>query len=254
MVSVDLSSARRCMTFGGFALFLSSALALADCPVHIEHFSQGQSTYHVIRSSLKAVENDLIAPRFEWVDAGPPPNHGDTTCAEIKYLHELEAMRPAKQAEILCEVDLSCFKLGDFTMAEDGSRVHYPLTYKLLQDELALIDPIISHAKRQFDRPRPNQVDPTLTTLIPVPNHAAYPSGHTTNAMLMAYTLGQLNPDQQLAYFQDAIRIGRNREIAGVHYPSDTEGGGRLAHAFFDYLMTQPSFQEELAAAATEWH
>jgi hypothetical protein len=50
-----------------------------------------------------------------------------------------------------------------------------------------------------------------------------------------------------------AARIARNREIAGVHYQSDTHAGGELAKTTFDVLKTVDSFQRLARAARNEW-
>jgi hypothetical protein len=58
-----------------------------------------------------------------------------------------------------------------------------------------------------------------------------------------------------------ADRIARNREIAGLHYPSDTQAGIDLAGkthtllgSLLDPLSPTPSFyQQSLSAAQAEW-
>jgi acid phosphatase (class A) len=50
-----------------------------------------------------------------------------------------------------------------------------------------------------------------------------------------------------------ASRIARNREIAGVHYPSDTAAGRDLAAQLFAALDGVATFKAQLAAATAEW-
>jgi hypothetical protein len=50
-----------------------------------------------------------------------------------------------------------------------------------------------------------------------------------------------------------ARRIARNREIAGLHYPSDSTAGRRLALIVFDQLCEIDRFREAIGAAAEEW-
>jgi acid phosphatase (class A) len=40
--------------------------------------------------------------------------------------------------------------------------------------------------------------------------------------------------------------------VCGVHYPSDTEASRRLAYTIFGYMMGNPRFQRDLAAAREE--
>jgi acid phosphatase (class A) len=51
-------------------------------------------------------------------------------------------------------------------------------------------------------------------------------------------------------------RIGRNREYAGVHYPSDTETSWKLADAVFEVLTNPtrvPEFTKLVELAKQEW-
>ena len=58
-----------------------------------------------------------------------------------------------------------------------------------------------------------------------------------------------------------AARIGRNREIGGFHYASDTQAGRDLADAIFDMIETDrlsaapvvPGYADTVQAAGGEW-
>jgi hypothetical protein len=79
---------------------------------------------------------------------------------------------------------------------------------------------------------------------IPVPGHPAYPSGHSTQAHLMALCVKDVLPTAAL---QNALgevideladRIARNREIAGLHFESDSKAGENLAQSLFEVLSS----------------
>jgi membrane-associated phospholipid phosphatase len=76
-----------------------------------------------------------------------------------------------------------------------------------------------------------------------VPGHASFPSGHSTQAHLMALCVNDVfnTLPQQNTVLEDlwtlADRIARNREIAGLHYPSDSDAGRAIA------LATLPQLQ-----------
>ena len=90
------------------------------------------------------------------------------------------------------------------------------------------------HWKAVYQRARPTQVCPALFPPIAVPGHASYPSGHSTQAHLLALCLGDvfdaLPPGQPSADVLKADldvlarRIARNREIAGLHYRTELRG------------------------------
>ena len=123
------------------------------------------------------------------------------------------------------------------------------------------------HFKQKYNRPRPSQYRPALLPPIPIPGHASYPSGHATQAHLMALLLGEAlsalgSPHQaalQTTLGALARRIARNREIAGLHFPSDSAGGQQLAASIFAAMQKQAqaqaggAFQEAFAAAKAEW-
>ena len=52
------------------------------------------------------------------------------------------------------------------------------------------------------------------------------------------------------------MSIARNREIAGVHYPKDSEGGARLAELLDTKILVTgavPKFDTALTDAKGEW-
>jgi membrane-associated phospholipid phosphatase len=120
------------------------------------------------------------------------------------------------------------------------------------------------HFKTLYDRVRPSQLVPALLPPIPVPGHASYPSGHSTQAHLFARCATEILQATQgqgisLVLTRLADRIARNREIAGLHYPSDSAAGASLASSLFTILMDetimpQPlTFKAAMTAAKAEW-
>jgi hypothetical protein len=68
------------------------------------------------------------------------------------------------------------------------------------------------------------------------------------------------SPQQHDALVDDlttlADRIARNREIAGLHYPSDTQAGTDLAAGILVLLRALPNgswYQRAVRAAQAEW-
>jgi acid phosphatase (class A) len=104
------------------------------------------------------------------------------------------------------------------------------------------IDQKIYDLKKTFNRARPHQVDPQLSTAISVPNHPAYPSGHSTQAHLLAFALDYLRPGYSSALEEFAFQIAYNREVAGLHYRSDSLVGIQLARDYFGHLRQSSVF------------
>ena len=72
--------------------------------------------------------------------------------------------------------------------------------------------------------------------MLNVPLHRAYPSGHATQAIVAARMLTEWTGKQGDQLVKLATRVGRNREIAGLHFPSDTEAGFNLGSQLVDYF------------------
>ena len=111
--------------------------------------------------------------------------------------------------------------------------------------------------KLRYNRVRPSilaaNMGREVKTVVAIPGHPAYPSGHATGAFTIAYILQELDPNNAETYREDALRIAQNREVGGLHYPSDTKAGRILARQIADSLLANPRFQQLLKAARSEW-
>ncbi len=88
--------------------------------------------------------------------------------------------------------------------------------------------------------------------LISPPRHASFPSGHSLSSHLIALSLAEVMPWARESLVALADRMGRNREVAGVHWKSDTDAGRAIAQAAFELLEDCPTFREVLRAARDE--
>lgn len=164
-----------------------------------------------------------------------------------------EDERPDALGEILAQneyyTDIAAFFMATLRITGQS----HPNTYRLLHIA-GLIGIMVSmHYKRVWNRPRPSQLAPALLPPVAVPGHAAYPSGHALQAVLMALALNEAlapangNTPKQTALqpvlMSLAWRIARNREIAGLHYQSDTNAGTFLAEQVFPLLLPLNTYQ-----------
>lgn len=150
----------------------------------------------------------------------------------------------------------------------------HPWTFRLARTAIVVGEFLAMHYKRQKQRARPSQLSPALMPPIAVPGHASYPSGHATQAYLVSQLLGQVMPGvvtTSLTKTNTALpltppstllnrlaeRVARNREVLGLHYPSDSDAGMKLAIAAFGLLMQCPSLATAMtgaiALAKNEW-
>ena len=146
----------------------------------------------------------------------------------------------------------------------------HPHTYQVLHIASLIGSYAVLYYKGRYDRPRPSQLCPALLPPIPMPGHASWPSGHATQAWLKARCIehvlqglppGTLTPGDLEAVSSNlrtlALRVARNREIAGLHYPTDSAAGCKLADTIVCFLinMVAPTswFRKAVIAAEGEW-
>jgi len=114
--------------------------------------------------------------------------------------------------------------------------------------------------KIDFARGRPYQccdlpINPLYQTAgdTRYPGHPSYPSGHSSQAFTTALLYAHLFPKLRCSLLAAARRTAHNREIAGLHFPSDTEAGLELSSQFVAMLLKSKSFEPLLDAACAEW-
>ncbi|HEY1684183.1 MAG TPA: phosphatase PAP2 family protein, partial [Tepidisphaeraceae bacterium] len=99
-------------------------------------------------------------------------------------------------------------------------------------------------AKNHWDRPRP-YTDPRIHSLF-IEKDGSYPSGHSLGATVYAELLAYLLPEHRDALIARSQQIGWDREIAGVHFPTDIYAGRVLGQALANDLLANPDFRNKL--------
>jgi len=84
---------------------------------------------------------------------------------------------------------------------------------------------------------RPNQLDPSITTLFPNPNHPSYPSAHAALSGAQAVMLAYLFPRDAEFFRRLAEEAGESRLWAGIHYRSDLLAGFAQADAVAQWII-----------------
>jgi acid phosphatase (class A) len=193
---------------------------------------------------------------LDYVLPPPPPadKNSEAEKADLAELHRIEQARTpaqvvAAQADER-EMDIFVYRT---VLGEKFSAANLPLTARLSDGVHREASAAIGPLKDYFRRLRPYQFDSTLhpacnTTNLP----ASYPSGHAIIGYLEGLTLAQIAPEKQKEILERADDYAHNREVCGVHYPTDVASGKEAAYAVFGEMMTSAEFQKELAAARAE--
>lgn len=176
--------------------------------------------------------------KFEYRCPDPPGE--DETRAELVYLMTLKReVRDLQCWRIWFERDSFALSL-EYALGLD--RKQAPRTWDLIGDMLTVSQFWILKQKLEFNRVRPYQLERRLTPPF-CPGHPAYPSGHAGQAHTIAIALGEAAAcfPERVEYFRNvAMEIGFRREVAGVHYPSDSKAGRDLAEALIRALRADP--------------
>lgn len=207
-----------------------------------------------------AQQSPLLLPK-NWQQSitlpQPPANSSPRTRAELALLKTLISQRQKFETKIRAEVILDNFTFGKHRYLDLTDSNKRPATAKLLKAAFNDSGIAIFTFKKHFNRVRPSLLAEKLATPIgtslPIPKHPAYPSGHASSAWSIAYLLSELDPENAETYRQSATAITEHREIAGLHYPSDSEAGRLLARQLIDILLANPHCQRQLEQAKKEW-
>lgn len=180
-----------------------------------------------------------------------PPYDPTKTDNELRDLADMiQVMRPKRLAEIIAQSGGASDYFCHLLMHDAGS---YPKTHRLIVTAFTIASHVGMYFKDKFKRPRPVQLLPALLPPIPTPGHAAYPSGHALQSALAAKCIATVYPPMTEVANALAGRIAFNREVAGLHYPSDKVGSYELVPQIWDHLLKCSKFNDMLSDAKAEW-
>jgi hypothetical protein len=192
---------------------------------------------------------------IDWthIKLAPPPQAEQQIQAEILALKGMVRLRTGKKIEeIKTQNGKAGLVIGGYSIYSDDLFQTYPAFAFLLRATAHEVGIAMVIQKKRFDRVRPSLYDGSLTTVIPVPAHPAYPSGHAAQSFAIARLLAMLWPQRVDEFIADAKALTENREIAGVHYVSDSLAGRELAKLCMDRLLESPKYQKLLQATIQE--
>jgi acid phosphatase (class A) len=127
-----------------------------------------------------------------------------------------------------------------------------PKTAALFKEVQNETEQIIGDGKNHWQRPRPYQIDPQELHEADKKPSFGYPSGHSTQATVMALLLADLAPAKRAAILAEGRQVGWDRVMLGRHYETDIYAGRVLGQAIVRALHENPAFELDFAAAKAE--
>lgn len=199
---------------------------------------------------------------------GPPPVAGSATAVAERAAYERaaagiggaawrEASRQVFQNSPEVQREIAC------VIGRHISPATTPVAARLIGNATADLRRDVEAAKDHFARDRPfvGAADPRTCdprTLGSIGSRSggtlsySYPSGHAADGRMWARVLGAAVPDRAAAIAAWGDRLGANRIVCRVHWPSDVAAGRRLADAVYARLGADPRFRSDVAAARVE--
>jgi acid phosphatase (class A) len=197
-----------------------------------------------------------FASESDWpkvCDPGPPDNSDAVLAQELEQL-----MAYSTGSERSEKLDMIVAQADDFTPYWANllicSRDCRPATWTLVLIGQQVGALVATYFKFKYMRSRPAQMWTSLAPQVITPGHPSYPSGHALQAFLIAECVKLAAPATTPLCDMLAQNIAKNREIAGVHFPSDTAASQRSVPNVRNLLMRNSLFIKVLNEAADEWH
>lgn len=167
----------------------------------------------------------------------PAPPDRATTQAELAQLKTLVAQRDtAALAKIaFWDTGAPSYRWNELTI-EHSLKRNLPVNFAsrhLSLVHVAIYDAMVAawDTKYAYHRPRPSELDPSLSTVVTTPASPAYPAEHAIAAGAAAAVLSYLFPDDAASFTAKAEEAAQSRLMAGVNYPSDVTAGLELGRA-----------------------
>jgi len=182
----------------------------------------------------------------------PPPLPGSPEqAADMQEVREVSQAAPANDVAVaFTEKEFTIFnftpEIGPFF--QPGK---FPKTEAFMRSVQHDAETVTDHAKNYWKRPRPFMIDPTLAKG-KLEKSFSYPSGHSTESMVLALVLADLFPEHRDAIIAEARTIGWHRVEIARHYPTDIYAGRVLAQAIVRQMRENPDYQHDFATARAE--
>jgi hypothetical protein len=227
----------------------------------------------------KGLYNEAVLEAKKWLIGADHLKWKNNLAAIRAEIDELFDLMEDDRDRYLAEIEVQADGLPAYMIAFLGiDSERRPWTIELIRCGLAIGNVVYMNYKELFRRVRPSTIAPGLVPPFGPPRHPSFPSGHAFLGHFIALLLleipevakafGEKNdpandaergkppsPDDLLTdarVFNGPLmwlaeRLGKNRERAGLHYPSDSLASRRLAGVMWAMLTNRQTANQNLA-------
>jgi len=161
------------------------------------------------------------------------PDYPKDDVKEMATIRKLISTRTDKDEESVANNDKDSF----YSIKEYMKKIDVKFHEDELDDIVKQAVPTIRHFKNKFNRSRPFELDGNLDVLGSTTNKTrSYPSGHSTQAMIVALYVAQKFPEHRDGLIEAAKEVGLGRVKAGFHFLSDHVAGQMLGTKMFEHM------------------
>ena len=174
-------------------------------------------------------------PVKKYLNKKNPSDNSNTTKEEIKELTKI----PIRESFVKENDNIEAVfkKVAKKKNIEDYDP-------KLVVNLIKKSAPIILDLKKYFNRPRPKSMAKKLNIKMDdiemdSMKTPSYPSGHSTQGVLIAKVLGDKHPKAKSAFAKAAKNISYSRNVAHAHYKSDSKMGENLGKEMYNHIKNK---------------
>jgi membrane-associated phospholipid phosphatase len=166
----------------------------------------------------------------------------ETFRAQADLVEKYADLREDRASEILAQIGMQTDFWATIAFLHPART---PKTLEVLGAALRLAIAVEMRFKHALACPRPHEYSPQIQPMIQTPGHGSLPSGHSTQAYIIAEVYWAVLPAarrnallrEQL--MRQAARVAINRHVAGVHFPVDSAAGRVLGTTLAGYFVAR---------------
>lgn len=183
----------------------------------------------------------------------PPAIDSPQMKAELADILTLQVTRtPEMAARAVADADEDVWRFSDVIDNAKFTKDNLPKFAAFFDRVVATEGAVVDPAKDFWKRPRPHLYSDLVKPIVPLSKSGAYPSGHTTVGTLMGIVLADMVPEKKAEIMARAWEYGHNREVGGIHYPTDIEAGRIAGTVIAQTIRTHDDYKAEYEAAKEE--